>query len=301
MTFRPFRARVHATQRLSPHFLRITLTGEDLRGFRPVGPVLDLRIKLIIPGSSGILPQLDADTDWFTTWSGLPEDERGHMRTYSVRALSTVDGQTRLVVDFALHLGDGDTGPAARWARDARPGDEITVIGPTAGAPAGAGVEFAPGEASDIVLLGDETAAPAIARILEDLPATARGRALIEVPTRADVLAVDSPAGFAVSWLPRHGGEHGHALLSRLGLAPGGEGTDDASAAQALVWETPGFSAAGEPVDVDTRGADGTYWWIAGESGMVTALRRHLVKERGVARSQVAFMGYWKRGVAMRG
>ena len=45
---------------------------------------------------------------------------------------------------------------------------------------------------------------------------------------------------------------------------------------------------------------DDLYAWIAGESGVVTGLRRVLVKDLGVDRRQVAFMGYWRRGVAMR-
>jgi NADPH-dependent ferric siderophore reductase len=45
---------------------------------------------------------------------------------------------------------------------------------------------------------------------------------------------------------------------------------------------------------------DGLYAWIAGESKVVTGLRRLLVKELGMDRRQVAFMGYWRRGVAMR-
>jgi NADPH-dependent ferric siderophore reductase len=39
----------------------------------------------------------------------------------------------------------------------------------------------------------------------------------------------------------------------------------------------------------------GFYAWLAGESGIVTALRRHLVAGRGVDRKAVAFMGYRKR------
>ena len=50
----------------------------------------------------------------------------------------------------------------------------------------------------------------------------------------------------------------------------------------------------------DAAGVGGTYAWIAGESRVVTGLRRHLVKELGFDRRQVAFMGYWRRGVAMR-
>ena len=58
-------------------------------------------------------------------------------------------------------------------------------------------------------------------------------------------------------------------------------------------------SSKGEEIASDD--AAGRYFWIAGESGVVTTLRRHLVKDLGIDRAQVAFMGYWRRGVAMRG
>ncbi len=71
------------------------------------------------------------------------------------------------------------------------------------------------------------------------------------------------------------------------------------------LWETPTYSSSGEdvgsghaPVGHDL---EDLYAWIAGESGLVTGLRRVLVKDLGVDRRQVAFMGYWRRGVAMRG
>jgi len=73
------------------------------------------------------------------------------------------------------------------------------------------------------------------------------------------------------------------------------------------VWETPRHSAAGEDLGEQlrsrSRGHDleDTYAWIAGESWMVKALRRSLVTELGLERSQVAFMGYWREGVAMKG
>ena len=67
------------------------------------------------------------------------------------------------------------------------------------------------------------------------------------------------------------------------------------------LWETPFYSSSGEEVAGDARSASaGTYAWIAGESKVVTGLRRHLVNELGFDRSQVAFMGYWRRGVAMK-
>jgi NADPH-dependent ferric siderophore reductase len=42
----------------------------------------------------------------------------------------------------------------------------------------------------------------------------------------------------------------------------------------------------------------GIYAWLAGEAGVIRALRRHLVSERGIDRRTVAFMGYWRIGRA---
>ncbi len=73
------------------------------------------------------------------------------------------------------------------------------------------------------------------------------------------------------------------------------------------VWETPRYSSAGEDLEaqLQTRSLghdlEDTYAWIAGESWMVKALRRSLVSELGLERGQVAFMGYWREGVAMKG
>lgn len=294
MSFRPFRLRVHTTERISPSFIRITFTGEELSAFHPPEPVRDLRIKLIFPGTAGGLPQLPGNERWYEAWTSLADEARGHMRTYSVRGFNRPD--LLLTIDFVLHLAEGATGPASTWAAAAGPGDELLLVGPSASTPSETGVEFLPGAATDLRLLGDETAAPAIARILEDLPADSRGQAYIEVPTSADQLPISSPSGITVTWLPRDGADHGRRLLDLLRVTSGpspDEGCD-------LVWETPTFSASGEQVDVDKQPAD-VYYWIAGESTVVTTLRRHLVKEQGVHRSQVSFMGYWKQGVAMRG
>jgi len=63
-----------------------------------------------------------------------------------------------------------------------------------------------------------------------------------------------------------------------------------------------GSGVAVQPVHATGAGGvrSDLYAWIAGESGVVTGLRRHLVRELGMDRRQVAFMGYWRRGVAMR-
>lgn len=298
------RARVETVERVSPTFARVAFGGPELAEFGEPGLSLDQRIKFIFPGPSG-LPDVTAGDDWYASWLALPEAERGSMRTYSIRDLDADPDGTRLVVDFVLHLEPGLTGPAATWASTAAPGDELIVIGPRRGrAERWGGIEYAPGEAESILLAGDETAAPAIARILEDVDRDVRGIAFVEVPHADDALPIAAPPGVEVRWLAREGRAHGEllipAVLEHLGDAVETIQIEDADTENPL-WETPVHSGLGESLEPTATGHPDRYFWIAGESGVVTTLRRHLVKDLGVDRSQVAFMGYWRRGVAMRG
>lgn len=302
------RARVEAVARVSPTFVRVTLGGDELRGVGNPDRTLDQRIKLIFPPEGRDLPVIADGPDWYSAWLTIPEGARGSMRTYSIRELRVgEDGETRLVVDFVLHLAPDATGPASRWASRAAVGDELLMVAPRRGRLDGGGIEFEPGGAAAVLLAGDETAAPAIARILEELPADARGVAFIEVPLPEDRLGIDAPAGVELRWLPRGDAPHGTALVSavlrHLGEREASPATEFAAPAEAddeLLWETPQYSGLGEEIAPEPGHHD-RYYWIAGESGVVTALRRHLVRELGIARSQVAFMGYWRRGVAMKG
>lgn len=273
------RARVARVERVSPAFVRIALAGDDLADAGNPGRTLDQRVKLVFPCDDGTLPHLDG-ADWYHAWLEVPAEKRGSMRTYSLRDIEVdADGTTRFVVDFVLHLAPGADGPASRWAAAAEPDDELLVVAPRRGRFDGGGIEFAPEDAAAFVLAGDETAAPAIARIVEDLGPDARGLALIEVPESADRLTIAAPAGVEVRWLPRDGAAQGELLVE---------------AAQAA-------AEAGVDAGVGSgSGSDETYFWIAGESTVVTTLRRRLVREVGVDRDRITFMGYWRRGVAMR-
>ncbi len=287
MTFRPFSALVEDVARISPNFIRLTLGG-DLADFGPAPgvPVRDLRIKLMLPTDDGHRPVI-ADTDsWYEDWRAMPEEERGYMRTFSVRELRRDPDGTRLVVDVVRHLDEGASGPASRFAASARPGDGLTVIGPDRTDDSEAGIEFQPRPGEAVALFADETAVPAACRILEDLPADATGSAFLEVPTEADRLPVDAPAGVGVTWLVRDGAEHGSLLAGSAGATV----TRDDSP------ELPWIRA-----EERRDGNADNFCWIAGEASMVTTLRRHLVATVGVDKSRVAFMGYWKIGVAMRG
>ncbi len=301
------RTRVHAVERVSPNFVRVTLGGEELAEFATPGDVYDSRIKLVFPPASGILPELDRGTDdWWGSYLAVPEAERGSMRTYSIRELRASDAGTEVVVDFVLHLAPGLTGPASLWASTAEVGQELYIVGPRRGVAMAdhGGAEFVPGDAPSVVLAGDETAAPAIARILEDAPRTTRGIAFIEVPEQADVLPIDAPEGVEVHWLPRGEKAHGLRLIPTVLDYLGDDDTTEITVTdidgEDLVWETPDYSGLGEELEVSDAVGE-KYFWIAGESGVVTTLRRHLVKDLGIDRGQVAFMGYWRRGVAMRG
>lgn len=303
------RARVDAVEMLSPSFVRIRFAGEALRELGNPGHNFDQRIKLIFPSAGHEPAPLErAGADWYRAWLDLPEQSRGAMRTYTIRALEVDDEATRVVVDFALHLDGDDLGPALRWARDVSPGDELLIVGPRRGSFDGGGIEFDPGDASTVMLVGDETAAPAIASILEDADRSSRGIAFIEVPLSADRLEIDAPPGFEVRWLPRNGAARGAllipAVLEQLEFEGSVVEVKDAETADPL-WETPTFSGLGERLEerpADPGSVPSERWfWLAGESGVVTTLRRQLVRELQIDRNDVAFMGYWRHGVAMRG
>lgn len=298
---------VVSVERLSPTYVRVELGGPALADFGVDGPLLDLRIKLIFPNDAGRLPSFEGvDESWFSTWMSIPESERGHMRTYTVRAVRGAGPDTRLVVDLVLHMEEGSTGPGATWAARATQGDRLVTMAPRKGMKYG-GIEFDPGTARELLLVADETAVPAVCSILEDLPAPARGAALLEVPVSGDVREQSGPPGVDVVWLPRDGAPLVSLLDAevrrRLGATVDAVRVDEAEVDPDL-WETPTYSSSGADVDapVVTVGhdLDGLYAWIAGESAVVTSMRRLLVNGLGMDRRQVAFMGYWRRGVAMR-
>ncbi|WP_436697763.1 siderophore-interacting protein [Nocardioides sp. BYT-33-1] len=305
-------------ERVSPSFVRVELGGAALADLGPDGPVYDQRIKLIFPNAAGTLPSFaHADESWWTTWIEIPEHERGSMRTYTIRDILGEGPDTRLVVDIVVHESDdadghGDAldGAGNRWALQAAPGQRLVTLAPRKGHEFG-GIEWSPGDAHRLLLVGDETAVPAIRGVLRDLPADATGAAYLEVPVDADIQELVAPAGVRVTWLPRNGGARGEelhaAVLAHLTGATPTEAivvTDDEIDPD--LWETPVHSSSGEEVATATAVPTGDapyaglYAWIAGESKVVTGLRRKLVKDLGLDRRQVAFMGYWREGVSMR-
>src|SRR5699024_7364816 len=155
-----------------------------------------------------------------------------------------------------------------------------------------------------VVLLGTEAATPAIARLLEDLrPAgtSARMSAYIEAHNEEEARDTHAPDGAEVKRRISGDTAMREQLTTRLGWHVQEEDSAAIASDEELLWETPVFSASGEEIVASDEPQAGIYYWIAGGSGVIKRLRRFLVRDIGVDRSQVVFMGYWRLGVAMRG
>ena len=149
------------------------------------------------------------------------------MRTYTIRDVVRDGDDVRLVVDFVVHEDTGDgLGPACRWALFARPGDVIQVVAPHRRSSYG-GTEFDPAGRPHLLLIGDETAVPALSRILADLGPGHTGEVFIEVPSPEDILDLPAPEGFEVQWFPRNDAACGRRIVQQvrrhLGLPPSTE------------------------------------------------------------------------------
>lgn len=267
--FRFFGLQVARTRRLGPSLVRVTFTatatedGDGLRNFTAGGRDQSLSLFLPHPGQDAPVVPVDAGDLHAVLGAhrALPEDERAVMRSYTVREHRADAGEVD--IDFAVH---DDGGPACRWALSAEPGHRVTVLGPAVAD--NTGVRCRPPEDTDWVLIwADETALPAAAAILEWLPAGRKAKVWIEVPRTGDRLPLKTDADADVTWLVRE--ENAPPAVEAVAAA-----------------QLPG----GVP-----------YAWIAGESGGVKALRRHLVNDRGFDRRRVTFVGYWKRGLSEDG
>ncbi|MGW8794072.1 siderophore-interacting protein [Streptomyces althioticus] len=272
--FRFFALQVAGTRRLGPSLLRVTFTGPELRDFRSDGRDQSLSLFLPHPGQDAPVVPLELGDGWWQGWRELPDDVRAVMRSYTLRALrADALGQTAEIdVDFVLHgVGESgpsaEAGPASRWAARAAVGDRVLLLGPAIAD--NRAIRFRlPEDTSTVLLWADETALPAAAAVLESLPAGIRAHVWLEVPHAGDVQELPTAAEAEITWFVREGA-----------AAP------EVPPALDTVRQT----ALPSP--------ERTYVWIAGESGQVKQLRRHFVRERGVDRRRVTFVGYWRRGL----
>lgn len=290
-----FRGRVTAITDLSPSFRRFTFGGNDLADFGDPG--CDERIKIVFPSATATIDHMPRGDDWFTQWRNLPHDERVPFRTYTTRYVR--NDQSEVDVDMVVHAVDG---PASAWINSARLGDEVLIWAPTtAHTGVSYGVDFVPpAQTEQFLLVGDETAAPAIAAILEHLPQSACGRVVLEVPLPGDVDYLPRHSGFTYDIHAREAHEHGAHLVSGTTsavaemIAPGrGAEVEEVDIDNDILWEVPRTAKGAAALK-----SAPLYAWLAGEAGAIKAIRRHLVTSAGIDRRAVAFMGYWRIGRA---
>jgi NADPH-dependent ferric siderophore reductase len=242
------RAHVVRTERLTPHMVRVVLGGEGLADFG-AGEYTDHYVKLLFPQEGVTYPE---PFDMEAVRRDLPREQWPSTRTYTVRSFDRAARE--LAIDFVIH---GDEGLAGPWAATVRPGTEVLFNGP--------GGAYAPDPAADWhLLVGDESALPAIAASLERIPAGVPVHAFVEIADAAEEQRLDLPEGVEVVWLHRAGAPVGEALVkavSALDFPPG---------------------------DVQA--------FVHGEAGFVKELRRHLRMERHIPRERLSISGYWRRG-----
>jgi len=223
---------VKETSYITPNMIRILFEGDDLADFVSLG--FDDHVKLFIP---------------------TPGSEETEKRDYTPRFYDT-DART-LAIDFAVH----DAGPATRWAIEARPGDMLEIGGPR-------GSMVVEPVFNWWLLIGDETALPAIGRRIEELPAGVRAITIVTISGDKDQQSFSTSADHHAIWLRR----------------PLDRADDPAPVLDALK-------------ELALPQGDG-FVWIAAEVNVARAARDHLVKERGHPLYWTKTAGYWRKGVA---
>lgn len=233
-------ATVIGVSRVAPHFLRVEMDCPDTQR---LADARGMHFSLLLPpeGRTPIWPQLDGDGR-----TVLPKGaDQLHRAVYTFVALDVTQGR------FTFDIFEHDGGRATTWARTAQAGDIVGISGPGSG-------DFPTGQ--DILMAGDETALPAIRRILAHSSADRRGRVLLEVGTDDDICAFPHPDGIAITWLIRN---RGQTLWDHLETAQLPEGPD-------------------------------RYVWIAAEKELVRKAKARFRDILGVGPKDGYFAYYWE-------
>jgi NADPH-dependent ferric siderophore reductase len=233
------RIKVTRVKQLTPHMVRVTFTGDDLAAFAWNGPAA--HIKLVFPEDGQTEPSMpDPDGPRLT-----------RIRTYTPRRFDA--SVPELDVEFVLH----GVGPASNWAAQAQEGQVLVVGGP------GRNYEIDPA-ADWLLLVGDDTAIPAISSILDALPATMKAYVILEVADALEERELASPGQVEVTWLHR------------------GSAQPDIILEQALR-------------NFKLPAGDGRVY-VGAEAGVMRRMRQYLLKDLGLEAGKIVTRGYWKDG-----
>ncbi|MER5778335.1 siderophore-interacting protein [Streptomyces sp. NPDC002039] len=242
---------------VTPGMRRVTLGGPQLAAFRKNGlelPALrtegfDDHVKFFFAEEEGGDPVLPGQNVSSLDW---PADARPLTKDYTPVRFDPEAGE--IDFDFVNHAG----GVASSWAQAAKPGDVTWIAGPkmSHGHPEGA---------DWLLAIGDETALPAIARWLEEMPEGTRARVFVEVGEDSHRQELPTRADAEITWLVRGG-------------APAGSTDLLEQAVRGMDW------LPGTP-----------FVWAAGEAVTLKGIRRHLAVDRQVPRERTHITGYWRR------
>ena len=235
---------VTAKTALTPHLIRITLSG-DFDGFQ--SPGFDDHVKLFFPDPvTGVLalPAIGNPP--------VPGAIKPLMRDYTPRRFDAL-AQT-LDIEFALH----DSGPATKWALSAEVGDTITLGGPR-------GSTLIPLAFDGYVLIGDDTALPAIARRLEELPAGTKVIVVAEVGSQEDRLEFTTQADVHITWVYRR---------------------------------SCSISCLNDSLRALHLPQNDIHVWVACEASQAKLIRAQLIEDHGVNPAWIKASGYWHKGHA---
>jgi NADPH-dependent ferric siderophore reductase len=216
---------------MSPGFVRVTLGDADLEGFTSLS--FDDHIKIFLARG----PEANA------------QDDPGIMRDFTPRSFDP--GKLELTLEFALH-GEG---AATAWAAQAAPGQRLSIGGPR-------GSFVVPTDYDWHLLIGDETALPAIARRLEELPSGTNVFTFIQLDDADDRRDLRTHARLVEKWVSSSPGALAEAI--RDFKSPAGEG----------------------------------FAWAAGEAKVIAAVRAILVDRHGLDKDHIRAAAYWKRGTS---
>lgn len=242
--------RVTGVRDITPHMRRISFRGDNVARFAGMDA---LHLNILCQHPDLAAPQ------WPTVGSnGLAQwedpERRPRLRKYTVRSLDVAAGT--LDIDFVIHA---DAGPGSALAEAVQVDAQVGVIGP-----GGGGLV----DADWYLFAGDETALPAIARMLQRLPAQARGYAFIEVADKSEVQSLEFQAGIEVTWLYRDGAAAGTTSLL-------------IDAVRGTVLPDDGSSV---------------YVWAGCEFAAFRQIRSHCRGELGLKKEQHLVVSYWNRG-----
>ncbi|MEJ5083685.1 siderophore-interacting protein [Ochrobactrum sp. MYb379] len=239
--------RVISSEQITPHMLRLRLAGDDLKRFSLFGA---MHIRLLLPTAEVPKP----------VWpimgpNGLPfwpdDFRKPASRAYTIRSLNIDAGW--LEIDFYLHEVEG---LASTWAKNAKAGDEVGLMGPV-GRPLR--------RASRYLIGADATGLPAIGRMLEEFSEEVTGRVVIAVDSENDVQNLAHPQGVSIDWI----------------IDP-----DQKRAAETL---TQVLCEAEWPEGPDSFG------WFAGEADQAKVIRQHWRQKLGKSREETLVAGYWHK------